>query len=231
MRNHDASRHRTAFTLIELLVVIAIIAILAAILFPVFSRARDNARRASCSSNMRQLGLAFMQYVQDYDERLPNVAKNSGAGMMGGWVYFATYDVNGKTTAFDVTKGSLYTYTKSTQVYICPSDVAGKAMGDSYATGLCVDDNVPPVAKGKSLTSFDYPSELLLLAEHQVGAPDSSTDNGSGFSDLGGKWNTGNRHLGTINVLFADGHVKAQTPEKIYKDAIMFGGQGRTACP
>ena len=62
---------RNGFALIELLVVIAIIAILAAILFPVFSRARENARRSSCSSNLKQIGLAAMQYVQDYDERMP----------------------------------------------------------------------------------------------------------------------------------------------------------------
>ena len=59
------------FTLIELLVVIAIIAILAAILFPVFARARENARKANCQSNLKQIGLAFLQYVQDYDERMP----------------------------------------------------------------------------------------------------------------------------------------------------------------
>src|SRR5690606_624654 len=59
------------FTLIELLVVIAIIAILAAILFPVFARARENARRTSCLSNIKNMGLAFMQYTQDYDERMP----------------------------------------------------------------------------------------------------------------------------------------------------------------
>lgn len=63
--------HRKAFTLIELLVVIAIIAILASILFPVFARARENARRTSCVSNLKQLGLGMMQYTQDYDERYP----------------------------------------------------------------------------------------------------------------------------------------------------------------
>ena len=62
---------RSGFTLIELLVVIAIIAILAAILFPVFARARENARRTSCVSNLKQIGLGIMQYTQDYDERYP----------------------------------------------------------------------------------------------------------------------------------------------------------------
>ena len=70
-RSCSESAIKRGFTLIELLVVIAIIAILAAILFPVFARARENARRASCASNLKQIGLGLMQYVQDYDEGHP----------------------------------------------------------------------------------------------------------------------------------------------------------------
>lgn len=68
---------KRAFTLIELLVVVAIVAILAAILFPVFARARENARRTSCLSNMKQIGLGIMLYTQDYDERLPMSARST----------------------------------------------------------------------------------------------------------------------------------------------------------
>ena len=76
-RSRKATGFLTGFTLIELLVVIAIIAILAAILFPVFARARENARRSSCQSNMKQIGLGFMQYTQDYDEQYPANRYNS----------------------------------------------------------------------------------------------------------------------------------------------------------
>jgi prepilin-type N-terminal cleavage/methylation domain-containing protein len=72
MKNRIRRIDYNGFTLIELLVVIGIIAILASILFPVFARARENARRASCQSNLKQIGLGIMQYTQDYDERFPN---------------------------------------------------------------------------------------------------------------------------------------------------------------
>src|SRR5688572_8152662 len=92
MRN-TATRHRqrerSGFTLIELLVVIAIIAILAAILFPVFARARENARRASCQSNLKQIALGVKQYTQDYDEKFParytDFAQVGPTDQTGGW--------------------------------------------------------------------------------------------------------------------------------------------------
>ncbi len=96
---------RKAFTLIELLVVIAIIAILAAILFPVFGRARENARRSSCQSNLKQIGLGLIQYSQDYDGFMP------GSSVSGGNVSWST---------------QIQPYIKSGQVFACPSATAGK---------------------------------------------------------------------------------------------------------
>lgn len=105
---------RHGFTLIELLVVIAIIALLAAILFPVFARAREKARQTSCASNMKQLGLGVAQYMQDYDERFPGVVDGypcgPGAAEGFGWA------------------GQVYPYTKSTGVFACPSDVSRPAL-------------------------------------------------------------------------------------------------------
>src|SRR5271165_4979340 len=95
---------KKGFTLIELLVVIAIIAILAAILFPVFAKAREKARQASCLSNEKQLGLALMQYLQDYDERLPAV-----------WDGFRSPETNWGIET--------YPYVKNLSVFSCPSNV------------------------------------------------------------------------------------------------------------
>jgi prepilin-type N-terminal cleavage/methylation domain-containing protein/prepilin-type processing-associated H-X9-DG protein len=98
--NHSRNIRGHAFTLVELLVVIAIIAMLAAILFPVFGRARENARRTSCLSNVKQIGLGIAQYTQDYDERLPFSGDTASGGR---WA------------------NKLGPYLKSTQVFTCPS--------------------------------------------------------------------------------------------------------------
>src|SRR4051812_17085103 len=99
--NFRSENRRTAFTLIELLVVIAIIAILASILFPVFGRARENARRSSCLSNMKQIGLGMYQYSQDYDEKF---MLEWDGGTDAGW------------------KQIVQPYLKSTQIWACPSN-------------------------------------------------------------------------------------------------------------
>ena len=99
------SQKLAAYTLVELLIVIAIIALLAAILFPAFARARENARRSSCQSNLKQISLAATQYIQDYDERFP--------------LGITTDDGGSFSNSFDL----LQPYLKSSQIGICPSDV------------------------------------------------------------------------------------------------------------
>jgi prepilin-type N-terminal cleavage/methylation domain-containing protein/prepilin-type processing-associated H-X9-DG protein len=103
MKNHIS--RRAGFTLIELLVVIAIIAILAAILFPVFARARENARRSTCQSNLKQIGLGMMQYTQDYDERYVP--------------YSSTGTESGRAFPWNVV---IQPYMKSTQIFVCSSN-------------------------------------------------------------------------------------------------------------
>jgi prepilin-type N-terminal cleavage/methylation domain-containing protein len=144
-----AATIRKGFTLIELLVVIAIIAILAAILFPVFAKVREKARAISCLSNMKQFGLAFTQYSQDNDEKDPNGVNYSYPGG-NGWA------------------GQLYPYVKSAKVYFCPDDTGTQsATFSSYAynsnntapTGATVDSY--------SIAKYVSPAKTVLLFEVQ----------------------------------------------------------------
>lgn len=128
---HTSPRSARGFTLIELLVVIAIIAILAAILFPVFAQAREKARQASCTSNVKQIGLAWMMYVQDYDESYPPT--NSTQNPASGWINSPTFTTkypckpcrprlaSNPSIFYDPTIYAL-PYIKSIDIFKCPSD-------------------------------------------------------------------------------------------------------------
>lgn len=130
-------RNKQGFTLIELLVVIAIIAILAAILFPVFAQAREKARAISCLSNEKQIGLGIIQYQQDYDEKNPGGLNGYGGG--SGYA------------------GQIYPYVKSTQVFKCPDDAS---LGSFRASSLANNSNMSlqnPVRPGCDTTADSYP--------------------------------------------------------------------------
>ena len=134
---------RKGFTLIELLVVIAIIAILAAILFPVFARARDKARQTTCASNLKQIALAVVQYEQDYDELLPIVASRNCvpvSQLVAAPLQSQVAASNSPgadcvaNAGVDYTWGwmeCIYPYVKSKAVFSCPSDAARSALGES----------------------------------------------------------------------------------------------------
>ncbi|BCM89183.1 hypothetical protein IAD21_01027 [Abditibacteriota bacterium] len=205
------SQRSNAFTLIELLVVIAIIAILAAILFPVFARARENARRSSCSSNMKQLGLGFIQYMQDYDGRYPKAGNWQVWGNGGHWVA----GVNGSGTdgapgalakftppytataaVANIQGGALYPYIKSTQIYVCPSSRDGQKTGLSYGMNCTLaaasENSVESTTEVALLVDEAYPTDAFFWATADGTASDQLTK----------------AHLEGGNVLFCDGHVK-----------------------
>ncbi len=224
-----ATRER-GFTLIELLVVIAIIAILAAILFPVFAQARDKANQASCQSNFKQIGLALLMYVQDYDETMPGyhnrVNLGSGNARVQGW-----YDL-------------LEPYTKNEDIAICPQV---RPNSSSYGR-----DNLPPgqgfykrtivssynaganfsglagvglttiwnaYSPGVVLAEVTKPAETIMLTEGsthmQMGNPIVLGFNEDGtpreMNEDGAVGYMRYRHNLQANFLFADGHVKSRS--------------------
>jgi len=231
-------RTRTAaFTLIELLVVIAIIAILAAILFPVFAQAREKARAISCLSNQKQIGLAFMMYVQDYDETFPNV----------GW--WDSYDTSNKWLGSYSWPLAIIPYHKNTgksSFLKCPSDsdhpnfskpeyieqliamkwpgaVAGMTTEQmaqvfplSYAANyaLSASGSATPAKGGLALAALSAPASVFLTSEFGRGTAPWTNSQYSVYYTFPGypnpytRWKAGQRHQGGRNFTFTDGHAK-----------------------
>jgi prepilin-type N-terminal cleavage/methylation domain-containing protein/prepilin-type processing-associated H-X9-DG protein len=229
-------KNQKGFTLIELLVVIAIIAILAAILFPVFAKVREKARATSCTSNMKQLGLAFAQYTQDNDETYPSVIADFSTS---GWA------------------SEVYPYVKSAGVFKCPDDSTAPtattqvvSYGANYNVMNPTDNHTHGTAGASApatLAQLAAPASTDLLFEVQgrttvLNGP-ASTDfsaegncatsywnlTGTGAPSNGsGEYATGNPpgqkltligtgtvHTGSANYLAADGHVKSLAPGRV----------------
>jgi len=177
---------RRGFTLIELLVVIAIIAILAAILFPVFAKAREKARQSSCLSNSKQIMLAFMQYKQDYDERWPLQYWSGTAwepAVSGYWV------------------GEISPYIKNTQIFLCPSTSA-----TVNQTSYIYNAGLSQIADG----TITNPAERIAIGEGANFSPANGIDYGP--TQVGLQAGTNNRlrqnHNDGANFGFCDGHSK-----------------------
>jgi len=237
-------RRRLAFTLIELLVVIAIIAILAAILFPVFAKAREKARQISCNSNMRQIGLGIMQYTEDYDEKFP---VGLGEGIAGGNSYIGW-------------AGQIAPYIKNTGVFHCPDDptpVSRTSVPVSYGMNYNIFE-IDNSGNASTLSGLRAPASTVMcyevtgvqanisttpetpgptgqLSPTGNGYPVSGTalfdtTGGGGFANAGGKYATGAMggrasysgyvtitpyHTDGSNYLAADGHVKWLRPSAV----------------
>ncbi len=231
-----------AFTLTELLVVIAIIAILAAILFPVFAQAREKARSIACLSNSRQIGTALMLYIQDYDEKYPQEHPATGNPVVDDNT--AQLEADDYGSPFD--KILPYVGSKDSSkaaLYVCPSDPDphGKAITD--ASGNCLNNSAPPPGPlssyivnayylfGATLAQIPTPAQAIYVVERR-----SEGNKNTDFCDVHyHPWlqevelptnssDTANpmaiaskRHTGGSNYVYADGHAKWQRFENTRK--------------
>jgi prepilin-type N-terminal cleavage/methylation domain-containing protein/prepilin-type processing-associated H-X9-DG protein len=210
---------RRAFTLIERLVVIAIIAILAAILFPVFAQAREKARQTTCLSNMRQVGLGLQMYTQDYDETLP----------------WSPVDVIffGKPNAQLSFLSAVIPYVKTRPIFKCPSSVAQSSVGypkseDCTDYESCTNLHGNAVVMGRSLAAMPNPSEIVYLDEnrfhgHTAWLRPALVDVKKQFYSywhFDGGLPKGveqycNVHMGGANLVYVDGHAKYKTYKQL----------------
>jgi prepilin-type N-terminal cleavage/methylation domain-containing protein/prepilin-type processing-associated H-X9-DG protein len=201
---------RQGFTLIELLVVIAIIAILASILFPVFARARENARRSSCQSNLKQIGLGVAQYTQDYDETLPFQTQTDV-------IHFMDPTASGWRTNF---LWAIQPYLKSTQIYLCPSSTPSQTSPPTLLsnTNYWINGVLTKTVSGapRTLASIPETSATIQLQEATKSSPWFSetpqlvTSGGDAGQYIYWLYNRdySSNHFEGGNLLFADGHVK-----------------------
>lgn len=191
-------QRKVGFTLIELLVVIAIIAILAAILFPVFARAREKARTASCQSNLKQLGLAFSMYAQDFDEMFPPLVDVSG------WVW-----------------DKISPYVKNTQLFTCPSGKIQPCSGGTcsrsgyaglgYSYGYNDNWSKGTGINGRAMAAVTYPAETVLAQDgfcFELDGDFYANRVDMTWSNTNTSANTARRHNEGMNLCFVDGHVK-----------------------
>ena len=200
-----SNNRKVAFTLIDLLVVIAIIAILAAILFPVFARARENARRSSCISNLKQVGIAMMQYTQDNDERymVANHEDDNGDGVAD-YAWFLP----------------LQPYIKSEQVFKCPS------LGSETTTPNPNTDYILNgfFAHGVSQAIFSQTAQQIMVAERKENL--DVFDYHSWIRDGEEQFEfvdniSRNRHFDGSNYLFVDGHAKWMRYERVFNPVVL----------
>jgi prepilin-type N-terminal cleavage/methylation domain-containing protein/prepilin-type processing-associated H-X9-DG protein len=210
MRNQAARPNTRGFTLIEVLIVVAIIGLLAALLFAAFASARENARRASCLNNTRQIAMGLLQYTQDYDERMANVYMYHGPGQ----------------TNLLWWQDMIQPYTKSYPVFLCPSqnnptgysvarpDFAPDVLRTSYAANNIYTDWTgapifPPMRAGqvvgRSLADFVDPATTIVVAEVPSGEVEIWHWD---HTDWGTSSRVDKRHLEGSNFCFGDGHAK-----------------------
>ncbi|MFP3904563.1 MAG: prepilin-type N-terminal cleavage/methylation domain-containing protein [Armatimonadota bacterium] len=201
------------FTLIELLVVIAIIAILVAMLFPVFARARSRARQTACLLNIKQLSLGVQMYVQDYDEVMPMTAYRSASsgGSSGAYLWTA----------------NIMPYVENEQVFLCPEAVGQSRYASTWddrgwlSIGLNRDLENRVTERPRSLAQFDAPSSSIALADSTPGDTKKPTK-ARGFQVMADrepntKSGVGSRHNEGTNVGFVDGHAKWYKSSSIWQ--------------
>ena len=221
MTNH--SRRLAGFTLIELLVVIAIIAILAAILFPVFAKVREKARQTTCASNLKQLGTAWLMYAQDYDETTMPAYDYTGTTPGCSWLTWVgcVGSADGKLVP---NTSTLQPYTKSEGLKSCPSR---PSVNEYYAGNTGYGYNwhaFSGFAAGSfptiTLAAIQAPTETVVMCDsaavHVVGGNVQGLEAAAMLNPPSQQWPSFHaRHTELGNVLWADGHVKTMRPTLI----------------